>query len=82
MQDFAALMARGEPAGGEPARAVAERHRHLTRWFYPVGTDMHRRLAQMYVEDPRFAANYDRVAPGLSGYVREAIAANADALDG
>jgi DNA-binding transcriptional MerR regulator len=83
VQDFAALMSRGEPADGEAARAVAERHRqHVTRWFYPVGTDMHRHLAQMYVDDPRFQANYDRVAPGLAGYVREAIVANANAIDG
>ena len=40
---------------------------------------MHRNLAEMYVADPRFAANYDRVAPGLAAYVRAAILANADA---
>jgi MerR family transcriptional regulator, thiopeptide resistance regulator len=80
VSDFAAVMAAGEPADGDPARAVAERHRqHITRWFYPVSLAMHRNLAEMYVADPRFAANYDRVAPGLAAYVREAILANADA---
>ncbi len=78
--DFAALMDAGEPAGGEHARAVAERHRqHITQWFYPVSPEMHRKLAEMYVADPRFAANYNRVAPGLAAYVRAAIVANADA---
>ncbi|MGH2869554.1 MAG: TipAS antibiotic-recognition domain-containing protein, partial [Solirubrobacteraceae bacterium] len=78
--DFAALMAAGEPADGEPARAVAERHRqHITEWLYPVSLTMHRNLAEMYVADPRFTASYDRVAPGLAAYVREAILANADA---
>jgi DNA-binding transcriptional MerR regulator len=82
VRDFAALLSAGEPAGGEPARAVAERHReHISRWFYPVGSDMHRNLAQMYVSDPRFAATYDAVADGLSDYVRRAIVANADAVD-
>ncbi|HEY3729605.1 MAG TPA: MerR family transcriptional regulator [Solirubrobacteraceae bacterium] len=76
--DFAALMAAGEPAGDEPARAVAERHRaHLTRWFFPVSPQMHRNLAELFIGDPRFAANYDRVAAGLSGYVHDAIVANA-----
>ncbi len=80
VSDFAAVMAAGEPADGEPARAVAERHRqHITLWFYPVSLAMHRNLAEMYVADPRFGANYDRVAPGLAAYVREAILANADA---
>ncbi len=64
--DFAALMEAGEPADGEHARAVAERHRqHITRWFYPVGPEMHRNLAEMYVSDPRFTAHYDDLAPGL-----------------
>ena len=30
----------------------------------------------MCVADPRFAANYEKVEPGLSAYVRDAIAAN------
>jgi hypothetical protein len=32
----------------------------------------------MYVADPRFAQTYERVARGLSGYIRDAILANAD----
>ncbi len=80
--EFAALMSAGEPATGEHARAVAERHRdHLTRWFYPVSADMHRNLAGLYVADPRFAAGYDKVADGLAGYVRDAVVANADAQE-
>jgi hypothetical protein len=35
----------------------------------------------MYVADPRFAANYERVAEGLAAYVREAVLANADAQE-
>jgi hypothetical protein len=34
---------------------------------------MHRGLGDMYVSDPRFTANYDRIAPGLAQYVRDAI---------
>jgi hypothetical protein len=37
---------------------------------------MHRSLTEMYVTDPRFAANYEQVEPGLAGYVRDAITAN------
>jgi DNA-binding transcriptional MerR regulator len=83
INEFATLMRAGEPADGERARAAAERHRrHITRWFYPVGTQMHRNLAEMYRADPRFAAKYDDVSDGLSGYIREAIVANANAIDG
>lgn len=80
--DFAALMRAGEPASGERACAVAERHRqHLTRWFYPVSIQMHRNLAEMYISDPRFAANYDKVADGLAAYVHDAVLASAEAQE-
>lgn len=37
---------------------------------------MHRRLAEMYVSDDRFAATFDTVAPGLAQYVHDAVLAN------
>ena len=79
MREFVVLMRAGEAATGEPARALAERHRrHITRWFYPCSPQMHRGLAEMYIADERFARNYDREAPGLARYVHDAIIANAD----
>lgn len=82
VRDFAGAMADGEPADGERARSVAERHRaHLTQWFYPVSTAMHRNLAELYISDPRFAANYDKVADGLAAYVHDAVVANAETQD-
>ncbi|MGI8652711.1 MAG: TipAS antibiotic-recognition domain-containing protein [Geodermatophilaceae bacterium] len=39
---------------------------------------MHRNLGDMYVADERFTATYEKVAPGLAAYVRDAIHANAD----
>lgn len=62
------------------ATAAAEEHRrHITRWFYDCSPEVHRGLGAMYVTDPRFTATYEAVAPGLAVYVRDAIAANADA---
>ena len=79
--DFARLLAAGEAADGEEARVVAEHHRqHITRWFYAVSPQMHRNLAEMYIADERFAASYERVAPGLARYVHDAVVANADTL--
>ncbi|GIH13729.1 MerR family transcriptional regulator [Rugosimonospora africana] len=76
---FAEAMASGEPAAGQSAMDAAEAHRqHIERWFYDVPYAMHRCLAEMYVADPRFTANYEEVAPGLAQYVRDAILANAD----
>ena len=76
---FAAALRAGQPAGGPDATDLAERHRrHISRCFYDCGYAMHRGLADMYVTDPRFTANYDGVEPGLARYVHDAILANAD----
>ena len=75
---FAQLMRDGEPATGEAARGIAERHRlHISRWFYDCSPQMHSGLAEMYIADPRFTQTYERVAPGLAAYVHDAIVANA-----
>lgn len=75
---FAAALAEGQPAGSPTTMALAEEHRgHISRWFYDCGYEMHRGLADLYVDDPRFTATYDAVAPGLARYIRDAIHANA-----
>jgi DNA-binding transcriptional MerR regulator len=76
--ELAACMAAGEPADSVRAMDAAEAHRlHIDRWFYPCSTAMHLGLAAMYVADPRFTAHYEKRAPGLAAYVRDAIVANA-----
>lgn len=76
---FKDAMEAGEPATGTTAMDLAEEHRsHIGRWFYECGHDMHRGLGRLYVDDPRFTATYDAVAPGLAAYISDAIAANAD----
>lgn len=76
------LMAAGAPADGAEARALGERHReHISRWFYPCSAQMHRGLGQMYIADERFTRTYEREAPGLAQYFRDAIVAGADAAD-
>jgi DNA-binding transcriptional MerR regulator len=75
---LAAAMTGGEPADSRAAMDLAERHRqHISRWFYDCTYEIHTGLGEMYVADPRFAQNYETVAPGLSQYVRDAIHANA-----
>ena len=75
-------MTTGQPPTSEVAMDLAERHRqHISRWFYDCGYAVHRGLAEMYVADPRFSEAYDRLTPGLSRYVREAVLANAARFD-
>ena len=79
---LAETMRAGAAPDSPAAIGLAERHRRqIARWFYPCSPEMHRRMGEMYVADPRFAENYERVAPGLAAYVREANAANADAQE-
>jgi MerR family transcriptional regulator, thiopeptide resistance regulator len=78
-QEFLAAMTGGEPADGERAMDVAERHRqHISRWFYDCGYGMHRALGELYLADQRFGRNYEDMAPGLARYVHDAMAANAE----
>ncbi len=76
---LAGLLAEGAPADGQAAMDLAERHRaHITLWFYDCTTEIHRGLGELYASDERFTATVDAHAQGLSTFLREAFAANAD----
>ena len=71
---LADLMTSGIAPEAPDAVAAAEAHRaHIDRWFYAVSAEVHLGLADMYVEDPRFRAHYDAVAPGLASFLRDAV---------
>ena len=73
-----AAMRAGKPADSVEAMDAAEAHRqHISHWFYDCSYEIHRGLGQMYVDDPRFTARYETMAPGLAAYLRDAIEANA-----
>jgi DNA-binding transcriptional MerR regulator len=77
--DIAALMSSGAPPDDQQAMDAAERHRlQIDRWFYPCPPGMHVALGRMYVADPRFAATYEQIRPGMARYLCAAIAANAE----
>lgn len=66
-------LASGDPAG-EQAQKAADLHR---QWLcYSWGTyskEAHAGLAQMYVDDERFTAYYDKVQPGMAAFLRDAV---------
>jgi len=75
---FAAAFRDGIPADSERAMDVAEEHRQqISRNFYDCPPEMHAGLGRMYVEDERFTAHYEEIAPGLAQYVSTAVQANA-----
>ncbi len=58
----------------DPAvRLLVEEHRAGIELFYDCSPEMHKNLAQMYIDDPRFTAYYDAFKPGLARFLRDAI---------
>lgn len=73
------LLAAGTSAASAAAMGLAEAHRrYLGKWFYACPPAMHRGLGEMYVADTRFTETIDKVRPGLSLFLRDAFAANAE----
>jgi DNA-binding transcriptional MerR regulator len=72
MQALAELIDR-PPDDPELQARIAESHRYIHETFYDCPLEMYRGLGDMYVDDPRFKANYDKFAPGLAVLVRDAI---------
>lgn len=80
---FARAFEAGQTPSDEHAMEIAEDARlHIDRWFYPCSHERHAGLGEMYVQDPRFAENYERRRPGLARFIRDAIKANAERAAG
>ncbi len=77
-QRLATAMDAGVAADSPQALELAEEHRQaISRWFYECSYEIHTGLADMYVNDERFTARYERLKPGMAHYLHDAIHANA-----
>lgn len=73
METLSAAFKTGDPAG-ELAQKAADLHRQwLSFWWDGYSKEAHAGLAQMYVDDPRFTAYYDKVQPGTAEFLRDAV---------
>ncbi|GEL48751.1 MerR family transcriptional regulator [Cellulomonas hominis] len=77
-EGLAALLAAGTPADDPATRDLVARHHAWVALFWTPDPAAYRGLGSMYVDDARFTATYDAVAPGLAAYLRDAIHAHAD----
>lgn len=76
IQNVVAVMDKGP---NDPAvHALIEKHYQGIRFFYDCSFTMYRNLGQMYVDDPRFTAYYEKFRPGLALFMRDAINAFCD----
>ncbi len=68
-----AAFATGDPAG-ELAQKAADLHRRWLTLYWPSYTkEAHAGVAQMYVDDERFKAYYDKEQPGMAAFLRDAV---------
>lgn len=68
-----AAFATGDPAG-ELAQKAADLHRQWLSYSWDSYTkEAHAGVAQMYVDDERFTAYYDKEQPGLAAFLRDAV---------
>ena len=72
-ETLAQAFATGDPAG-ELAQKAADLHRQWISFYWPKYTkEAHAGVAQMYVDDDRFKAFYDKNQPGTAEFLRDAI---------
>ena len=69
----------GVEPGSQEANALAQRHRASIEVYFHCTASMHVCLGRTYATDPGYAAHYEALEPGLSGWLREIIEANARA---
>jgi DNA-binding transcriptional MerR regulator len=63
----------GSPVGDPKVQAAVKRHHVWIENFYPCTAEIYRGLGQLYTENDEFRANYDKYAPGLADYMKEAM---------
>jgi len=68
-----AAMEQGNPAS-ELAQKACELHKQWLCYFWDnYSNEAHIGVAQMYVDDARFTAYYDKIAPGCAVFLRDAL---------
>jgi DNA-binding transcriptional MerR regulator len=69
--DLASAMPKGS-ASKEVQAVIARWHKHM-QYFWSPNDEQLLGLADLYNNDPRFRENYEKVAPNLSEFMREAV---------
>ena len=71
---LSAAVAAGADPAGELGKEITQLHR---RWLTATGdkydVQRHRGIAELYVQDERFTAYYDRERPGCARFLRDAV---------
>jgi MerR family transcriptional regulator, thiopeptide resistance regulator len=76
---IAALKVEGATPADPRVQGQVAKHYAWLRHFYEPNPEMYRGLGSMYVDDPRFTATYEKYAPGMAVFMRDAMHAFCDA---
>ncbi|WP_067713927.1 MerR family transcriptional regulator [Nocardia yamanashiensis] len=79
MVRMAELMVANVDVGDPAVQAEIDQHYKAIATGWKPTREAYTCMGQMYVDDERFKANYDRIAEGLAEYYRDAMAIYADA---
>ncbi|MFF0825460.1 MerR family transcriptional regulator [Brevibacillus sp. NPDC003359] len=72
-ETLAQAFATGDPAH-ELAQKAADLHRQWLSFYWDsYSKEAHAGVAEMYVDDPRFTAYYDKEQPGVAAFLRDAV---------
>jgi DNA-binding transcriptional MerR regulator len=72
-ETLSAAFKTGDPAG-DLAQKAADLHRQWLSFYWDsYSKEAHAGIAQMYVDDERFTAYYDKEVPGTAEFLRDAI---------
>jgi DNA-binding transcriptional MerR regulator len=77
-KDYAEAHIDGKPADGPEAQAITQRHFEWVSVTSRPGKAHFIGLGQLYVDDPRFTANYDKHGEGTAEFVRDAMTVYAE----
>ena len=70
-QGFVDAMSKG--AASPNAQACVQRWREHMNYFWTPNKDQLLGLADLYIDDPRFRKNFDKIHPKLAEFVRDAV---------
>lgn len=72
-KDLAELMDQGFKVDSSEVQAVVQRHYNWIGYFYTPTPEVYEGLGDMYVNDSRFKATYEKFKPGLAQFLRDAM---------
>ncbi len=74
LNKIAGLMKSGCKADSkEVQEQIKNHHKYIDQSFYPCSLEIYSGLSDLYIQDIRFTAYYEKITPGLAGFMSDAM---------